>query len=200
MNHWDDRLRKIEDGNAARSDEQRRRQAAEEREKRERAAALWSQVLDVAQWALGRYEAAQVKPLPVSVIWEVEVKPAFRKPHKESRRRQLGSGYPLLRYKTTTEHENYHEDFQHIVAVTPERVIIKEFHKITRFREYAPEIREIAIQSNSPVVDPAAVFTSLIIGDANLITPDYASNFEQVCDWIVEYVGERTKPGRPLPF
>lgn len=201
MSAWDERLRKIENARESQAEELRQKREAEDRARQERAAALWSRILDVTQWALARYKAAGVGPLPIYAAWDAEVKPRFKKPYRETQRRQIGSGYPLFRFNSTIEHENYHEEYHHIVLVTSQMRVLTVVSKTSGpYSSSYPAITEVEIRSKNPVGDPAAFLSSLVTTDAQSISPDYAKDIEQVCDFIVEYVGRRTQPGQSVQF
>jgi len=90
---WDERLSKLEHGREAAAEAA---MVAKEKE-REVQETLLTELLDLAHWAIGKYQSANEPPIPIYIDGRPkEEKPIFGKPRKVfPSRLQAGSGYIL---------------------------------------------------------------------------------------------------------
>jgi hypothetical protein len=211
MTDWDARAEELAKEKEARSERLRQESMAAVSANREKAEEIRSKLHDVTNWAIGRYQAARIQLLPVYVEWEEEVKPLFKKAHKEGHKIQIGQLYPLRKYYWYWDEENSSGYYIHDMwAATADMRIFDirlgrgEFPKvmeITRQRKMDSENWEQLGTYFSLVEQYPLTEQGSLIGYGRFLGSEgQRLEIDAVCDDIVEYVKSHSDPINPPTF
>jgi hypothetical protein len=164
--------------------------------RRENEEVAWGKLLDVASWAIGRYQAAGVPPLPIYEDRLEEVKSFFGKARAGRRRSKIGEAHPLRRYFIRHEYEMIPAKYEHwIVLVTGD----KQFFA-ARIGDVPAGITEIVVDKGRAGADfvPASPGETKALFRHNTGDPYSAPlQIDAVCDDIVEYVSDHCDSENP---
>lgn len=196
MTDWDAREKEILQERYAAAEARRREQQARELETQEKADAIWAKLRDVADWAIKRYKAANIQPMPVGVRWEEEEKPFLRKPRKEIRRLLVAEVYPLRRY---SQHFEGSGEMGSSHDQEEMNVVTEDMKFFIVYPDHDKNTTDVFYHRDSCPQNPEELLTSISSYQGVPYFPaGYSGNpnieIDKVCDDIVSWVSYWTNP------
>jgi hypothetical protein len=198
MTDWDARAEELAKERAATQERQQQEWEAQQRARREEQEAIWRKLLDVTSWAISRYLAADIRPLPIYRYWREEVKNFFGKQRIESRRSKLGEAYPLRRYSIYYEGGTppFTERYEHWIML-----VTDDYQFFSKYIGNAPlDITEIVVDVGSPQADLVPASPEKTEGLFRKSETPWSSGMleiDAVCDDIVQYVSNHSNRENP---